>query len=217
MKLYIQYLKINIVLLIFAYLSNFSPLFAQLKDSLRFDKETVSKQLRNYQLPVTSKKKQSTSNKEQETTNKKQETCVILFLDTECPICQKYTLKIKEIDSVCRANQIPLIGVFTDRKVKKQAIEHFKNKYGLKINTLIDRKLALAKALKASTTPEVFFLDRVGERIVYRGLIDNWFYRLGKSRAVPTEHYLLDVVDSYLKKQEMSVKKTTPIGCLIQY
>lgn len=196
----------------FAYAS-----FAQNKDSLRFDKSIINKQLSIIKEQGTGNNQQRTGNNQQRTRNKEQETVVFLFLDTECPMCQKYTLKISAIDSICRLNQISLIGIFTDKNIKKQAIENFKNKYNLKIQTFVDKNLALAKALKASTTPEVFLVDRVGERIAYRGLIDDWFYMLGRSRKEAAEHYLINAINAFLKKQEINIKKTNPIGCLIQY
>ena len=175
------------------YLGNASLLLAQ--DSLHYDKKMLN------QIPK----------------SLNSQPFVFIFLDTECPMCQKYALKINQIDSVCKANKIPFYGVFTAKNIKKNEIISFKSKYNLKLETLIDKKLALAKALKASTTPEIFLLGRVGEQILYRGLVDNWFYMLGRSRKQATEHYLLDAIDSYLKNNEISIKKTSPIGCLINY
>ena len=203
--------KLTILFFFFA-----SSALAQSEDSLLYSSKKLNRQLKiiNRQFLINNKQLPDTKHG---TRNNKQEIYVILFLDTECPICQKYTLKINEIDSVCRANQIFFVGVFTDKSIKKEAIEHFKNKYNLNINTWIDKKLELAKALQASTTPEVFLIDMVGERLAYRGLIDDWFYRLGKNKPVPTVHYLLSAIDFFLKKQEISIRKTTPVGCLIQY
>ncbi len=202
MKIHKKYLKIYFCYLLFNLLSSCSFLWAG--DSLRYDKKILNLinklQTSNFQTP-----------------NPKPQTFVILFLDTECPMCQKYTLKINQIDSVCKANQIPLYGIFTEKNIKKDEINFFKSKYNLKLETLIDKKLAIIKGLKASTTPEAFFISRVGEEILYRGLIDNWFYMLGRSRKEATAHYLLDAIDAFLKNKEISLKKTTPIGCLISY
>lgn len=202
MKIHKKYLKKYFCCLLFNLLSPCTTLWAG--DSLHYDKKILN--LIN---------KLQTSALKPPTPNS--QTFLLLFLDTECPMCQKYTLKINQIDSVCKANQIPLYGVFTAKNIKKDEISFFKSKYKLKLEILIDTKLAIAKGLKASTTPEVFLLSRVGEEILYRGLIDNWFYMLGRSRKEATVHYLLDAIDSYLKNKEISLKKTTPIGCLINY
>ncbi|TAF39048.1 MAG: hypothetical protein EAZ68_12475, partial [Oscillatoriales cyanobacterium] len=170
MKIQKKYLKIYFCYLLFSLLSSYSFLWAE--DSLRYDKKILNLINKLQTAPP--------------------QTFVLLFLDTECPMCQKYTLKISQIDSVCKLNQIPLYGVFTGKRIKKEEINFFKRKYNLKFKILIDRKLAIAKGLKASTTPEVFLLNMVGEKILYRGLIDNWFYMLGRSRKEATQHYLLD-------------------------
>jgi len=201
MKISKKYLTIYFLYLIIA-LFAFLPATLPAQDSLHYDKKIVDSKLKatNHQSPTN-----------------QEPAVVVIFLDTECPMCQKYALKINEIDSTCKANQIPLYGVFTAKNVKKKEIDLFKSKYKLSLETLIDKKLTLAKGLKASTTPEVFLLDRVGERVLYRGLIDNWFYMLGRHRKEATEHFLLDAVDAFLKNKEFHTQKTTPIGCLIAY
>ncbi|TAH20557.1 MAG: hypothetical protein EAZ08_05680 [Cytophagales bacterium] len=201
MKIYKKCLSIYFYFLIIVFLSSLSVnLLAQ--DSLHYDKKIVDVQLK-------------TKTNKQPTTNKQSSAIVLIFLDTECPMCQKYVLKINQIDSICKANQIPFYGVFTAKNVRKSDINAFKTKYKLRLKSLIDKKLVLVKALKASTTPEVFLLDRVGEKVLYRGLIDDWFYMLGRHRKEATVHFLLDAMDAYLKNKPINTKKTTPIGCLI--
>lgn len=139
-------------------------------------------------------------------------TTVLLFLSSECPICQKYTLTLRQFTEAYP--QVPIIGVFT-RWDSPGQIRDFASTYQLPITLVQDRKHRLVKALKPSTTPEVFVLD-AQRQVRYQGAIDNWFSGLGKYRPVVTEYYLKDALDALLKGDTVKVKHTHPIGCLIQ-
>ena len=57
-------------------------------------------------------------------------------------------------------------------------------------------------------------IDNEGN-LIYRGMIDNWFYALGKYRKITTAYYLEDAINAYLKGEDVSIKQTEPIGCFI--
>ena len=68
--------------------------------------------------------------------------------------------------------------------------------------------------VKATVTPEIIMVDNKGD-LIYRGMIDNWFYALGKYRRVTTEFYLQDAIEAHFNNQQVAVQKTDPIGCFI--
>lgn len=110
--------------------------------------------------------------------------------------------------------QVKFVGVFT--KWEEDAdIQVFAKDYNLKFPLYLDKKNRLLRQLQATTTPEVFLLDRKGI-IQYRGAIDNWFYGLGKYRPASTEHYLTDALDAFLQGKAITVKETKPIGCVVE-
>ncbi|MBL7791843.1 MAG: redoxin domain-containing protein [Saprospiraceae bacterium] len=137
---------------------------------------------------------------------------VVIMLDAECPICQKYTLTLRELEA--RYPKTAFVGVFTKWN-DDEAITSFARQYELKLPLLQDSRHRLVRALKATTTPEVFLFDPRGT-LQYRGAIDNWFYGLGNYRPHITEYYLEDALKALYEGKAAPVKVTRPIGCIIQ-
>lgn len=140
------------------------------------------------------------------------EPCVVIFLSATCPICQKYAGLLPELNQ--KYPQINFVGVFTKWE-KWEDIQQFKKDYNFNIPLLVDKKNQLLRQLDATTTPEVFLLDKKGA-IQYQGAIDNWFYSLGKNRPAITEHYLTDALDAFLQGNPIAIQQTKPVGCIIE-
>jgi thiol-disulfide isomerase/thioredoxin len=146
---------------------------------------------------------------------------VLVFYDTDCPICQKY-LPILLQEAQKRDSALRFFFVFT-KWADKAAIQNWVNENeellkhlgNSKLSLLCDPKNKLLRHLKATTTPEAFFCRPRGQ-ILYRGAIDNWFFALGQYRPQATEHYLKNAIDAYLKNEKIQIQTTKPIGCLIE-
>lgn len=149
---------------------------------------------------------------------------VLVFYSTDCPICQKYVPILRGVSD--SFPDVKFILIFT-KWDSLQATKNFarsitwdrrasstnaSNDFGY----VWDYKNKLIKNLKATTTPEAFFYD-INHKLQYRGAIDNWFFALGRYRPQATEHYLKNALTQYLKNEKISVSKTNPIGCLIEY
>lgn len=137
---------------------------------------------------------------------------VVIMLDAECPICQKYTLTLRELEA--RYPRTAFVGVFTKWN-EEEDMQDFAGQYELDMPLLQDPRHRLVRKLKATTTPEVFLFDSQGT-LQYRGAIDNWFYALGNYRPQITEYYLEDAIKALGEGKAAAVKVTKPIGCIIQ-
>ena len=159
----------------------------------------------------------------------KEKPFVIIIFATDCPISQKYVPILRGIsDSL---SGIKFIMVFSKWETL-EAINAFavdfnivddvnikhpvNNKLANNITLLQDTQNTLIKTLKATTTPEAFFYDE-NQQLLYQGAIDNWFFALGRYRPQATEYYLKNAITQYLKNEKITVSKTNPIGCLIEY
>ena len=140
---------------------------------------------------------------------------VIFFLSPDCPLCQNYTLTIKQLQEEFEKAGIHFYGIFPGTWYSVKEIEKFKFDYKLNINMLLDRDKALSHLLKAVVTPEVVVLDSNG-RIVYQGRIDNWMYTVGKKRTIITKHELKDALEAVFSNKAITITKTEPVGCLIE-
>ncbi len=141
---------------------------------------------------------------------------VVLFLDPECPMCQKYTGVLMNIQSrYDSGGQINFIGIFPGKKYSEAKILQYLRKYKMEISVFRDSDFYLTDFLKATVTPEVYILDSF-LNVKYKGLIDNWFYSLGRRRGKPTEYYLSENLDSLIVGSPFRFQPTNAIGCFIK-
>lgn len=143
-----------------------------------------------------------------------EEYTVWVFLDTECPICQSYTLTLRTLHQEYSSKGILFRGIYTSPTVKRSTIRKFQKNYQLSFPGEIDQDYALARRWDVNVTPEVVLTGSKGE-VLYRGAIDNWYYALGKNRPQPTEHYLKDALSAVVSNRPIMTQRTEAIGCLM--
>jgi thiol-disulfide isomerase/thioredoxin len=147
-------------------------------------------------------------------TLQKNKASIVVFFDPECPICQKYTKNLKELDKKYRAEGIKLYVVYPFKVLEETSLAEFREEFKFDLPIIYDSKRKLLKKLNANYSPEVFLLDNK-RKTLYHGAIDNWFYGLGQNRAKPTEFYLLDAINSYTSNKDIKVKYIEPVGCML--
>jgi peroxiredoxin len=82
---------------------------------------------------------------------------------------------------------------------------------GFNFDYLYDEDQAVARALGAERTPEVFLFDR-GRRLVYHGAIDD-----SRDERTVTRKYLRDALDALLSGEQPSVTETPAVGCTVKW
>ncbi len=143
-----------------------------------------------------------------------QDTTVYVFLSENCPICQSYTLTLKQLDTKYKSKHIRIIGVFPNYYSTQETIDEFKKKYAIPFDLVIDKKGELTKHFKASITPEVF-VESPAKKLLYSGRIDDSFYALGKRRQVITSTELADAIEEIVSGKPIKITKTQAVGCII--
>jgi thioredoxin-related protein len=138
---------------------------------------------------------------------------MIAFFEVECPICQTYTRRLQALYEK-HNSQIDFIVVYPTKNTKQKDIQQFQKEYDFKLPFVIDTRHEWVRKWNATTTPEVILCDSKN-KILYRGSIDNQFVGLGKFRPKMTESYLLMAIEAVIDGQEIDLKTTEPIGCLI--
>ncbi|GEM_PF-2925324 len=139
---------------------------------------------------------------------------VVLFMDPECPVTQKYGATLRKLHQEWQDKNVAVVAVYPVVNIDTATITEFAQNYRYNFSHLPDPQQQLARSLQARTTPEAFLLDSLGQ-VRYRGAIDNWFYELGRYRRVVTEHYVQDALTAYLQGDPIVVSKTEAVGCLI--
>jgi peroxiredoxin len=138
---------------------------------------------------------------------------LFVFLSPECPLCQNYTRTLNQLEQQY-AGRIRITGIIPGRTWQQSDITAFIKKYHLTFPLQPDRDLRIAHSLHATTTPEAILLGP-DSSVLYQGAIDNWYKSLGRAGNRPTQNYLQDAIDYTLRRQPPPVKKTAPVGCLI--
>jgi peroxiredoxin len=139
---------------------------------------------------------------------------VLVFLSPECPICQKYTLTINQIEKAYLAQGIKFYGIVPGKNFKNKVINKFAKDYGLTMPILLDPDYVLTKSVGATVTPEVMLFNPQAA-VQYDGKVDNWFEDIGSRRTVITEFYLKDALNGLISGTDIKVKRTNPVGCFI--
>ena len=149
---------------------------------------------------------------------------VLVFYTTDCPICRKYVPILRGVSDSFPDVKFILVFIKWDslqatrdfaRSItwdRRASSTNASNDFGY----VWDYKNKLIKKLKATTTPEAFLFNSKGQ-LQYRGAIDNWFFALGRYRPQATEFYLKNAITQYLKNEKITLSKTNPVGCLIEY
>ncbi|GAB3694914.1 hypothetical protein GCM10027592_16400 [Spirosoma flavus] len=137
----------------------------------------------------------------------------LIFLDTECPICQKTTRRVQEMANQYR-EQVQFEAVYPTETVTLADVKAFEDTYQFSLPRQLDPRHKLVRKYNVTTTPEVILVAEKGQ-ILYRGSVDDQFYRLGRHRTAPTAFYLKDAIEATLAGKPVSISTTTPTGCLI--
>jgi hypothetical protein len=144
----------------------------------------------------------------------KLDTVLTVFISPHCPICQKYSVILNEINKLAESNDITMIGVVSGTYYDKGMVDVFISKFAIEYTILMDSAYVHRNKWKATVTPEAIL--SVDDSVVYRGLIDNWFYEIGKSSNKTTSHYLIDAISALVEGRELTEKETKPIGCILE-
>lgn len=138
----------------------------------------------------------------------------IVFLSTECPMCNEAIPRLNKLATTYKKQGIELFGVIADRSVTRQQAQEHDAKFQVAFPMILDSANALRELTGATRTPEVFVFDRAGKEL-YRGLIDDSTEQLGK-KSIPKKQYLADALRAVVHGKRLGVSHTQAVGCLIE-
>ena len=139
-----------------------------------------------------------------------------LFLLDDCIICQDYTPELNDLYETY-GEEIDFVGYFPNFSSKQKKIDSFRVKYGIEFPLKSDYFKSQCAKYGATITPEVILYNHTTESVIYKGRIDNKFYKLGRRRNVVTKHELRDALEAVLNHKPVTFKETEAIGCYINY
>ncbi len=142
-------------------------------------------------------------------------TSVLFFISPECPLCQSYSLTIRQLQQQFENDSVKFYAIIPDSSFSNHTVNEFKKNYLLTLPVWRDDHKQITRILHAKVTPEVFVLNEKAA-VLYHGRIDNWAWAVGQKRQVITEHELLDALTAIAQHKKIPVKQTKAIGCFIE-
>jgi len=142
---------------------------------------------------------------------------VYIFLLDECKICHHYSLSLTELYNTYESEQIEFVGLFPNFVSKPKEISKFKKNYKIPFPLKTDYYKSKAKKFGVTVTPEVVVYNDTKDEILYKGRIDNSYFKLGKQRTHTTKFELRDALQAITAGEEITVKETLSVGCFINF
>ena len=143
---------------------------------------------------------------------------VVIFMCNHCPFVKHIADGLAELARDYQAEGVAVVGInsndvenYPDDSPQKMA-EEVKTR-GYPFPYLFDETQAVAKAYRASCTPDFFVFD-LHRRLVYRGQMDN--SRPGNGEPV-TGSDLRAALDAVLQGRPALTEQTPSIGCNIKW
>jgi thiol-disulfide isomerase/thioredoxin len=144
----------------------------------------------------------------------KKKAIVLVFVNTNCPVAQKYFPTLQAMEKEYRDKDVQFVAVNAAEDTIIAMATHAV-KYDIEFPFVKDFDGVCAKALGVTRTPEAVVLD-AERKIVYRGRIDDQF-RLGGTRKEPTTHELKDAIEAVLAGKKITTPETEVDGCAITF
>ncbi len=140
---------------------------------------------------------------------------VVIFVTTDCPIANSYQPALARMyqEFSSKGYEFALVHEGPDQSID-QLKDHSKA-FAVPFSVAMDVDHSVARAAKATKTPEVFVFGRAGE-IHYQGRIDNLHQAFGKKRTKATRDDLQIALMELESGKPISVPKTEAVGCSIQ-
>lgn len=142
---------------------------------------------------------------------------VYYFLGEDCKICQYYTPTLNGLYSEYNSDSISFVGLFPNHFSTEEGIATFQSKYEIPFTLKREYFQTKTQAYKVRITPTVVVYNETKEEILYKGRIDDSYYKLGRRRRVVKSKELEQVLQSIMTGQEITTESVEPIGCVITY
>ncbi|MEO6738625.1 MAG: redoxin domain-containing protein [Chthoniobacteraceae bacterium] len=133
------------------------------------------------------------------------------FTSTTCPVSKRYAPSLARIEKelASRGVALVLVNPFASEKAEDIAVQA--KELSFTAPYVLDADKAVANALGARTTTEVFLVD-AKRTLIYRGALDDQ-YGVSYNLDAPRENYLLDAVNAMASGARPKIAATEAPGC----
>ena len=139
----------------------------------------------------------------------KQGPVIFVFLSAECPVAQRYAMRLKRMHNEFSEKHVTLIGVYANENDSVEDVQEYLKRAEYTFPIVKDVDGSLVRFLGATMTPQAHLIDKT-KVLRYRGPIDDNRY---ETRV--KHNYLKDALVAVLNGKEIQVKETPAFGCTI--
>ena len=144
--------------------------------------------------------------------SKQHDFTVLVFVATDCPIANRYAPELRRLYE--RFNgEVVFWLVYPSHHQSVSVLREHRASYGFPFEAVRDPENKLVALSGVTVTPEVAVY--AGQRLLYRGRIDNRYVDFGVSRAEATVHDLRDVLDQLVAGGDVPFTETRAVGCYL--
>jgi len=145
---------------------------------------------------------------------KDRSTVVVAIASTDCPISRKFAPTLARLEKTYREKGVLFVHVNPSSSVSAEDVKKSIKTHGFAGPYICDRDAAVAHALGATHTTDVFVLD-ARRTIVYRGAIDDQYGR-GYVLDAPRRQFLVDAIEATLRGGRPDTAATLSAGCPLE-
>ncbi len=140
---------------------------------------------------------------------------VFLFTSTDCPISNRYAPEVRRLAGRFGRDGVVFRLIYPNPADKPAAIRAHMAAfaYAGSAQAFHDPEQALVNFAGATVTPEAAVY--AGDRIVYRGRIDDRYVDLSRERPEAREHDLLDALTAVVSGKPVPHPVTQAVGCYL--
>lgn len=139
----------------------------------------------------------------------KQGPIIFVFLSAECPVAQRYAMRLKRMQREFTNENVTIVGVYSNVNDSVNDVQEYLKKAEYPFPIVKDVNGRIARHLGATMTPQAHLID-TSKVLRYRGPIDDNRY---ETRV--KHNYLKDALVAILSGKEVKVKETPAFGCTI--
>jgi hypothetical protein len=139
---------------------------------------------------------------------------VELFLATACPLSNRYMPELNRIASIYQPKGVAVEAYFPEPALTQTNLDQWAQAYAPAFPVHIDGNAKTAVKAGATLTPQAAVFH--GNKLLYRGRIDDRYVSWGKSRPAPTRRDLAAVLDQLLAGKSPQPRFTKAWGCFIE-
>lgn len=137
---------------------------------------------------------------------------VLAWIHPTCPLSNKFGPELARLEREFGSQGVAFLVVAAPGAVDGE-IREFIRRHRLASRVALDSTGTLAGVLGATTTTEVFVMDRA-RTLRYRGAINDQ-YGLGYNKPAATRTYLRDALAALLARKPIAIAATTAPGCAL--